>query len=163
MISQSLKRTKRASEIWRKVSMQWALAVLVFAYIANAIVDPNSLHYSDASDVAVGIASAGFSSGDYYVGIYRNDGDTNYVINWIDEYYNADSDSDDIVRLLSSISAAGVVSENTSWRSYLIIVGFSNQVMLCTTESARDLLNMRNLTMEQVMTWALVNMVVQER
>ena len=144
--------------------MRTVIVILMLAAtMAMASYAIETIHRNDAMAVHLIIQNAGYSNSDFQVMIARDDGDVHYLIAWEDEHYAPDYDDQDLGRLLISIGAAGAISEQTTWTSSMVMVGFTNKMFGCSTSAARYLVaNVGNMSENDLYIWVAINMVSQD-
>ena len=141
--------------------MRTAITILMLiATMAMASYSVDTIYRTDAISVHRVIQNAGHDNDDFQVMISRSDGDIHYLIAWDGEHYDPDYDDQDLGRLLLSIVAAGVVSEQTTWTSSMVMVGFTNKMFGCSTSSARYLVShFETMQGSDLLFWVAANIV----
>ena len=119
-------------------SILMAVVMLFICGIATAAVTSGSAHYTDASSVNT-LISGQFSAYSYEVNIKYDAGAYNYYILWD----GSSAGTNAVNQMIASVVACGLVSEQTSWSSGYVVVGFLGSVNAweLSTYDARYILN----------------------
>ena len=133
--------------------------LLLLAFNSYGNINPASLHLTDCLTVSSYLQQLGYAENEFLVTIQRVDGGgVSYFVNWAGERWN--SSDEDYELIAAAIISSGTTSQETSWYSSMICVGFTNKCVIITSADARWFIsNGTRLTDYEASRWFLNNVV----